>query len=148
MRSSEPLTADAAELRLRVQLPPGYHLTKGANSGWQASLVGAGSGAGAAAAVQVSPGKGPLQESGGGVASAVLKVQRPPGGAGAGALPQAGRVLARGDICQEADAWRVEEVVFEVPLAPAGAGGGAGRQIVELGYSASAAAPQVSLPGL
>lgn len=35
-----PITAASSTLRLRIQLPPGYHLTKGANSRFEAAAYG------------------------------------------------------------------------------------------------------------
>ncbi|GAB4822761.1 hypothetical protein N2152v2_009807 [Parachlorella kessleri] len=147
VRGSTAVSAEASELRLRVQLPPGYHLTKGANSSFEASLAGSqrsstGSSSGADATVQISPSKGLLQENDG-VASAVLRLKLR--GGGSRDVPRAVRVLARVYFCQEDDACLFEEVVFEFPLAGAGAGGG--QEVAELSHRASAAAPQVNLPG-
>jgi hypothetical protein len=145
VRSSEPITADSAELRLQVQLPPRYHLTKGANSRFEASVVGDAAGA---AAVQVSPGKGALQEEAGGACAAVLQVKRQPGSSGggtAGGQLTVVQVLCKVYFCQDNDVCLFEEVVFQVPL---GAGGAAQQQVVELSHAVSSAAPQISLPGL
>lgn len=139
-------TSDQAELRLKIQLPPGYHLTKGANSGFQAAVVG---GEAAAAAVEVSPARGMLQEGGGGAVLATLAVRRRAGGALApGAVL---RVLSKVYFCQQDDACLFEEVVFEVPLAERAQqqpGFKEERQLLEMSHSVSASAPQVTLPGL
>ena len=37
-----PLTSASSAVRLRVQLPPGYHLTRGANSRFEAAAYGPG----------------------------------------------------------------------------------------------------------
>lgn len=146
VRFPSPFTSDQAELRLKIQLPPGYHLTKGANSGFQAAVVG---GEAAAAAVEVSPARGALQEGGGGAVSATLAVRRRPGGALApGAVL---RVLSKVYFCQQDDACLFEEVVFEVPLAERAQqqpGFKEEHQLLEMSHSVSASAPQVTLPGL
>ena len=40
--SEAAITAPSSQLRLRVQLPPGYHLTQGANSRFEAAAYGPG----------------------------------------------------------------------------------------------------------
>ncbi|KAL4421480.1 hypothetical protein ABPG75_010771 [Micractinium tetrahymenae] len=132
------LEAASGELCLKIQLPASYHLTPGANSRFEAAVLGAGGG------VELAPAAGPLQEAGG-AATAALRFSRPPAG-GAQQAPTL-RVLAKVYFCQDGDVCLFQEVCFDVPLAPAPAGGAA-PAAVDLAYTLSASAPVVSLPVL
>lgn len=142
--------AAGGEIRVTVRLPAGYHLTKGANSRFQASVVGAeGSG------VEVLPPRGPLAEAGGGGgASSVVRFQQRGGqggeGEGEGATVTV-RVLCSVYYCEGRDVCLFEEVAFEVPVRTGGGGGdrdNAPAAAVELEYAVSRQAPVVvPLPG-
>lgn len=133
-----PLEAASGELRLRIQLPERYHLTPGANSRFEASVLGAGG-----AGVQLAPAAGPLEEAGG-AATAALRFSRP-----AGSAQQAStlRVLAKVYFCLDGGVCLFQEVCFDVPLAAAPAAGAAPAAL-DLPFALSASAPVADLPGL
>lgn len=135
-----PVAAAAGEVRVTLTLPPGYHLTPGANSRFEASALG-----GASAGTTLQPAAGSLSEAGG-AATGVVAFSRAPG-SGAGLL----RVLAKIYFCPEvtvaSSTCLFQEVAFDVQLAEAAAAPSPPAS-VPLAYSLSAAAPTVTLPGL
>ena len=106
-----PVAADApAEILLTVALPPGYHLTKGANSRFEVDVD-------EDARVVVEPLAGKLAEN----ADVKLTV-RPAKGAANGAA-NAGEVRANCTVyfCRDDDICLLQRVRFEVPAAAGGA---------------------------
>ena len=110
-----PVAADApAEILLTVALPPGYHLTKGANSRFEVDVD-------EDARVVVEPLAGKLAEN----ADVKLTV-RPAKGAANGAAAgsaNAGEVRANCTVyfCRDDDICLLQRVRFEVPAAAGGA---------------------------
>lgn len=138
MAPGPPLEAAAGELRLRIQLPASYHLTPGANSRYEASVLGGGS-----SGVELAPLAGALEEAGGAATAALRFSRRADTAQQAATL----RVLAKVYFCQDGDVCLFEEVCFDVPLAPAPVAGAAPAAL-DLTYALSASAPVVNLPGL
>lgn len=122
------VTARSGRLLLRVKLPPDYHFTEGANSGFETRVSGD-------AGIRLSPEAGSLKEDG----EVAITFER---SAGEGFV----RVNAKAYFCQQNDVCLFEEVSFEVPFGAAAAGGGAAD--VELMHAVSPAAPVVQLPPL
>lgn len=143
VRAPGSVSDAAGEVRLTIRLPKGYHLTPGANSRFEATAPGA-------ADVQLQPAAGSLAENAAGNAAiATVRFRRSPGSGGSGLV----RVVAKVYFCPVAEkdgaVCLFEEVCFDVPLGPAeDAFPGEAPAVVELGYSLSASAPVVSLPGL
>ncbi|KAI3423812.1 hypothetical protein D9Q98_009648 [Chlorella vulgaris] len=138
VRASSAVAAASGELRLSIALPAGYHLTPGANSRFEAAVLGSTGG------VQLQPGAGSLTEdSDGRAASAVVLFSRQAGSSdGSGLL----RVLCKLYFCQLGDVCLFQEVCFDVPLAAAASD--AASAVVPLSFALSARAPAVTLPGL
>ncbi|KAL4855636.1 Protein SUPPRESSOR OF QUENCHING 1 [Chlorella vulgaris] len=138
VRASSDVAAASGELRLSIALPAGYHLTPGANSRFEAAVLGSTGG------VQLQPGAGSLTEdSDGRAASAVVLFSRQAGSSdGSGLL----RVLCKLYFCQSGDVCLFQEVCFDVPLAAAASD--AAPAVVPLSFALSARAPVVTLPGL
>ena len=134
VRAAAPVAAPAGEVRLSIRLPPGYHLTPGANSRFEAVGVDA-------PGLQLAPAAGALAEAGG-AAGAAVRFSRPAGSAGGGLA----RVLAKVYFCQDGSECLFEEVCFDVALGAAEAGAPPAQ--VALEYRLSASAPVVQLPGL
>ncbi|CAL8471539.1 g11081 [Coccomyxa elongata] len=65
--SEAPITSSSASLHIQIQLPSGYHLTKGANSRFEASALGP-----AAQDVKFQPSTGQLKENGAEVSADVV----------------------------------------------------------------------------
>lgn len=133
-----PVEAASGEVRLKIQLPASYHLTPGANSRFEASVLGAGSGG-----VQLAPAAGPLEEAGG-AATAALRFSRPAGGAQQAATL---RILAKVYFCLDGGVCLFQEICFDVSLAPAAAPAATPAKL-DLAFALSASAPVVDLPGL
>jgi hypothetical protein len=139
VRSPGAVTVAVGKLQLSFQLPRGYHLTPGANSRFEAMVLG-----GEAVGVQLQPTAGSLREdASGSTATAALSFSRQLG-SGCGGLI---RVLCKVYFCQDNDVCLFQEVCFDVPLAEAAAGAAASADVL-LSFSLSAQAPVVSLPGL
>lgn len=148
MRAPEAVAAGSGELQLAIRLPKGYHLTPGANSRFEAALVG---GSGGSGSVQLQPAAGNLAEDGSGTtATATVKFSRQ-GGSGTGGSTDGStaliRVLAKVYFCQDRDVCLFQEICFDVPLAPA-VQQGQPAAAVPLQFALSASAPVVQLPGL
>ena len=78
VRAAGAVAASSGELQLSIRLPKGYHLTPGANSRFEATVVGGSSGS-----VQLQPAAGSLAEDGSGTtATAALKFTRAGGSSG------------------------------------------------------------------
>ncbi|KAI7838239.1 hypothetical protein COHA_007984 [Chlorella ohadii] len=148
VRAPEAVAAGSGELQLAIRLPKGYHLTPGANSRFEAALVG---GSGGSGSVQLQPAAGNLAEDGSGTtATATVKFSRQ-GGSGTGGSTDGStaliRVLAKVYFCQDRDVCLFQEICFDVPLAPA-VQQGQPAAAVPLQFALSASAPVVQLPGL
>lgn len=145
VRAPEAVAASSGELQLAVRLPKGYHLTPGANSRFEASLVSGGSSGGSN--VQFQPAAGNLAEDASGTtATATIKFSRQGNGTG-GSGTELMRVLAKVYFCQDRDVCLFQEICFDVPLAPA-VQAGQPAVVVPLEFALSASAPVVQLPGL
>lgn len=134
VQAATPVVAAAGEVRLSIRLPPGYHLTPGANSRFEAVAIDA-------AGLQLTPAAGALSEAGG-AAVAAVRFSRPAGSAGGGLA----RMLAKVYFCQDGSECLFQEVCFDVPLAAVQAGAPGVQLLLE--YRLSASAPVVALPGL
>ena len=140
VRAACAVTAAAGQLQLSIQLPRGYHLTPGANSRFEAVVLG-----GEAGGVQLQPSAGSLREdASGSTATAALGFSRQPGSGSGGLI----RVLCKVFFCQDNDVCLFQEVCFDVPLAEAADAAAAASADVPLSFALSAQAPVVSLPGL
>jgi len=149
VRAPEAVAAGSGELPLAIRLPKGYHLTPGANSRFEAALVGGSSSS--SGSVQLQPAAGNLAEdSSGTTATATVKFSRQ-GGSGTGGSTDGStaliRVLAKVYFCQDRDVCLFQEICFDVPLAPA-VQPGQPAVAVPLQFALSASAPVVQLPGL
>ena len=135
VRAPNAVVAAAGEVRLDIKLPAGYHLTPGANSRFEATVLGSASGD-----VQLQPAAGSLAEDGSSV-GALVRFSRRPGTSDASLF----RAVAKVYFCKSGDVCLYEEVCFDVALAPTA---DAPPATVTLGYALSAQAPAVSLPGV
>jgi len=134
-------------LNVRISLPRGYHLTQGANSRFECSVVnGNSSFSGEGQVVVFSPKKGPLQEAGDSTVAATISFSSQGAANGENC---AVRVLCTVYFCQDKSVCLFQELVFEVPLltttakAPAalpGNGNGSDNNIkkIDLMYTLSA----------
>lgn len=137
VQAPSAVTAASGEVRLSIRLPPGYHLTPGANSNFSAVVLGGGGG------VQLRPPAGILTEDASGSAAiAAIRFSRQAGSGGSGLLL---RIVAKLYFCQLGDVCLFQELCFDVPLADAS---GASPVDVPLSFALSAQAPVVALPGL
>lgn len=140
---SEPVAASAGEISLSIALPPGYHLTMGANSRFEVEVVGKDNNDGdvddkaTESPLKVKPTAGKLVEG----QEVRLKFSADSGGGGGGG---GGEVRANCTVyfCREDDICLLQRVRFEVPVLPTeggvnggGVGGGGG-----VGAGAGAAA--------
>lgn len=111
VRAASPVDADAlgSTATLRVALPPGYHLTRGANSRFEVVV--------AEGHVQVSPSSGKLEDG----KDVVLRIEASKKTPSDGAAP--GEVLADATVyfCREDDVCLLQRARFEIPLQPGGA---------------------------
>lgn len=114
--------ASSGEVRLKLELPPGYHLTKGATSSFKVTVSDS-------KAVTVEPTSGTLR--GDDQPGAVVKFRK------SGASKA--RVKAQVYFCQEDDVCLFHEVVFDVPFAE-----GDGQASVLLSHNVPANAPVTS----
>ncbi|CAL5223491.1 g6016 [Coccomyxa viridis] len=105
IRSETSVASTSAQVQLELVLPPTYHLTKGANSSFQASVHGTD-----AAGVKLQPATGPLQESGS-TLSASISAALPPGGHISSLA-----IDCKIYFCQEESVCLFEEVLFRVPV--------------------------------
>ena len=123
VRAPASTSALTGDIVFSVTLPPGYHLTPGANSRFETSVLGGGSG-------------GPV--------GATVRFSRTGGSGGSAFI----RILAKVFFCQDNSVCLFQEVCFDVPLAAAeAAGGDAGAApVVRLSHTLSAQAPVVTLP--
>lgn len=141
VRAPDAVAAGSGELQLAIRLPKGYHLTPGANSRFEAALIG-----GSGEKVQLQPAAGNLAEDASGTtATATVKFSRQGGTGGDGTALL--RVLAKVYFCQDRDVCLFQEICFDVPLAPA-VQAGQPAAVVPLQFALSASAPVVQLPGL
>jgi len=155
--ASLAMNSEQKLLNVRISLPGGYHLTQGANSRFECSIVGSNSSFSGEAA-EFSPKKGPLQEAGDSTVAATISLNMPSSSSsfssqGAeGGENSAVRVLCTVYFCQDKSMCLFQEIVFEIPLlaktakAPAavgvgsgsGSGGGSDNNKIDLMYTLSA----------
>ena len=137
---------EEGELNVRISLPPGYHLTQGANSRFECSAVSG------AEKVEFSPKKGSLQEvQGSSSVAASIAVKNPSSLSKEGTL----RVLCTVYYCQDKSVCLFKEIMFEVQLNEAAAGAGeevevssGGSNALDLVYTLSADRASSSLPAV
>lgn len=122
---AEPLASRSGAVRVRLELPAGYHYTEGAGSRIEAAVVGPGQ-----EGVTVTPARLALEE--GVVPSFTV--------AGSGGGSAVVRLLATVYFCRDNDVCLYQQVCFDVPL---GGASGSAREAVELGYALSAKAVTV-----
>lgn len=113
------MQASNGELQVSIKLPDGFHLTKGANSHFEAMAANA-------AALSLQPSKGTLSSTG--RPSATIEFRR-----SAGTVVWVKVVVY---FCQKNDVCLFEEAVFKVPFATAAEG----RETVLLEHEVSASA--------
>ena len=111
------MQASNGELNISIKLPDGFHLTKGANSHFEAKAANA-------AALSLQPSKGPLTDTSN--ATATIQFRR-----SAGTTAWINVVIY---FCQENDVCLFEEVVFKVPFTDAAEG----RGLIVLEHAVSA----------
>jgi hypothetical protein len=129
----DPVSAASGELLLAISLPPGYHYTSGAGSGFTARASS--SGGGGSPSVSIRPSSGRLDGAGGSVARIAFERS----GTGGGALV---RVNAKVYFCRDEDVCLFEQVSFEVPFGQVDPAQTA--QSVPLEYTVSPKAPVVT----
>lgn len=119
---SKPVTASAGEIFLSIALPPGYHLTKGANSRYEVEVVGDrdvdhenGRGKAAPSPLKVEPAAGMLVDG----QDVRLKFSAAAGGDGhGGGRGSELRANCTVYFCREDDICLLQRVRFEVPVVP------------------------------
>lgn len=127
---SSPVVASDGVIALSVVLPPGYHLTKGANSRYEVEQVGMGD-----ATLTVSPAAGKLPDEG----DVRLKFATRGGGGGDGGEV---RVNCTVYFCREDDICLLQRVRFEIPVVD----GGGGSKSVAMRFDVPAADEQAAAP--
>ncbi|KAL4547533.1 hypothetical protein Ndes2526B_g06777 [Nannochloris sp. 'desiccata'] len=117
------ISSEQKVLNVRISLPPGYHLTQGANSRFECSVVGSeGSFSGEGEAVEFSPKKGPLQEVGDNTIASTISLNMPSSSSSVSSQGAVGgeiravRVLCTVYFCQDKSVCLFKEIMFEVPL--------------------------------
>jgi thiol-disulfide isomerase/thioredoxin len=128
-------------LNVRIALPSGYHLTQGANSRFECSLVG--NGGSIDSTVEFTPKKGPLQEEGESTVAATISLNVT---SSAASENSAVRVLCTVYFCQDKSVCLFQEIVFEVPLVVTA--GAVENNTIDLLHTLSADRKIASLPVL
>lgn len=135
VRAPAAVAANKGELQLIIELPAGYHLTPGANSRFEAAVLGGTGG------VQLQPSSGSLTEDNSGtVVTAAVRFTRAPDTNGLV------RVLTKVFFCKDQSVCLFEEVCFDLQLVMSGSD--AEPAIVSLTHALSAQAPVVSIPDI
>lgn len=123
---AEPLAGRTGEVRLRLELPEGYHYTEGAGSRVDAAVVGPGQ-------VSVTPARLALED---GVAP-MFRIT-----AEGGSSRAVVRLLATVYFCRDNDVCLYQQVCFDVPI---GEGGSKAPVLRELGFTLSPKAVTVAI---
>jgi hypothetical protein len=134
VRAPGVVAAAKGELQLIIQLPEEYHLTPGANSRFEAAVLGGTGG------VQLQPSAGLLAEDNTGTVTAAVRFIRTLGSNGLV------RVLAKVFFCKDQSVCLFEEVCFDLQLTEVGSD--AAPVVVSLTHTLSAQAPVVTIPNL
>lgn len=120
-----------ADVTLSVALPPGYHLTKGANSRYEVEVMGPGGEGDASAGVTVDPPAGKLVDG----RDVRVRVTTASGIGQRSAADEEVRVTCTVYFCREDDICLLQRVRFEIPVVE---GGGAGEGAAILRYDVPA----------